>query len=227
MCGVVVSGGEYFVVTPYNDYIANPPLGTQRVRICTDGRYDWSVWLQVFSKTLCHFTCIPRAFDNSPWQSLWLLPAAEEFELETTIGIIGGLGKLKWCIFQEIETTVVTVLRQSNQFIPNHMNSTEVKLAIQLGNTIKLWLNWLQYLTTTFCQMVNNCTTLQHLSLELIGLMSYCETYKPIMMGSVPSPGKGHAHELMGAFVTSLWDAERLHQARIPFWFVHPTCDLL
>ena len=230
MHGAVIAGGNYFVVTPYNDYVATPPLGTQRIRIRSDGRYgehDWTVWPQVFSEPLCHFACIPRPGPaDSPWDPLWLVPLANEFEAETTTTVIGSLGKLNRSTFREIATTVEIVLQQSAQFSSKYLNATESKLAMQLSSAIRLWLHRLEFLTTTFRQMVNNCATLQRLSLELIGLMDYYEKYKPIMMGVVPSPST-HASELMGAFVTSLQDAERLFQARIPFWFVHPLRHLL
>ena len=61
--GSVVHGGEFFVVTPYDDWIYLPPLGTQRMRMHRDGRFgpnDHTLWPQVFSEKYCHFSCIPR-----------------------------------------------------------------------------------------------------------------------------------------------------------------------
>ena len=77
----VVHDGEYFVVTPYNEHL--PPLGTQRVQQQEDGHYgshDWTARPQVFSKALCHFSCIPRYRKTSPYALMWWTPTTTDFE---------------------------------------------------------------------------------------------------------------------------------------------------
>ena len=66
--------------------------------------------------------------------------------------------------------------------------------------------------------------TLQRLTLELIGLLEYCETYKPIIQGV--SLNKGLVKHLICAFFININDTEVLFRAGIPYWFVHPLRNL-
>lgn len=226
--GAVVADGKYFVVTPYSDHPLDPPLGTQRVRMRSDGRYgqhDWTLWPQPFDERLCHFVCIPRYDQASPLRPLWFKISSDDFAIETAPTVLGSLGKLRGDVFLEIASAVGIVLKDCTRFVGKHSNPTERKLAIELAEAVQQLLNRVEFLTTTFRQMQVNCTTLQRLSLELVALIMYCEKYKPMIQGT--DRCTGFARDAMGAFVTKVQDAERLFRAGIPYWFVHPVRNLL
>ncbi len=143
-----------------------------------------------------------------------MVPTLQDFSKETGPTVIGSLGKLSGDIFLKIAMTVGTVLQDCTTFINQHRNVNEVRLAQDLANGVQLLSDRLEYFTMTFRQMLVTCTLLQRLTLELLGLVEYCQIYKPIMQGVARN--RGCAEHL----------TELLYQVGIPFWLVHPVRNL-
>ena len=95
--GAVVGDSHYFIITPYEVNVNNPPLGNQKMQMHTNGRYrclDWALWPQVYHKSCCHFTCILWYDPDLPLSYMWLAPSLKHFTKETGPTVIGSLCKL-------------------------------------------------------------------------------------------------------------------------------------
>ena len=189
------------------------------------GQLNWTLWPQVYHETRCHFTCILQYNPMLQLRYMWLTPLPEHFTKETGPTVIGTLGKLRGDIFLKIAFTVGTVVQDCTRFVTQHTNVNEVRLARELANAVQLLLDRLESFTTTYRQMIMSCAVLQRLTLELVGLIEYCEKFKLVMQGLAHN--QGLAKHLMGAFVTKVSDTELFYHAGIPFWFVHPVRNLL
>lgn len=104
------------------------------------------------------------------------------------------------------------------KFLKVHTNDKEVELTHYLFTILQQMLVCLNSLTTTFLQMQNIVVSLQHYCIELLRLLDYCEQFKPMITGSVHSPGFDNVYNNL--------NAKLLFRAGIPYWFVHPIHNL-
>ena len=114
--------------------------------------------------------------------------------------------------------------KRVQKFFRCHQNETEIQLSCHLFTIVSQMLVRLESLTTTFLQMQNVFTSLQRYSLELLGLLDYCQLFKPMINGTACCPGFDNSR--LGAYVYNNHDAELLFRVGLPYWFVHPCVEL-
>ncbi len=228
--GAILSQGEYFVVSPYDIPLLEPPLGMQRVRMRKHGSFgphDWIEYPQLYHPDFVHFTCIPyppgprSKHKYSCFSSLWLPIERGDF-VQVGPGVIGGLGKISFPWFAKFRDYHWQIRSRTVDFLRGHSNVTERALARSLLNNLQRHLTRLEHLVMQFRQMLFTATSFKRLFLELIGLLDYCQVYKNRMEATYQSRQGNNDHRLMGAFVVRIPDAELLFRAGIPFYFVHP-----
>ena len=140
------------------------------------------------------------------------------------MAVSDAVGKL--CREQTAEFGILVddLERRVQRFSRNHRNDTEIQLARHLFTVVDQMLIRLESLTATFLQIQNIVTSLQRYALELLGLLDYCEIFKPMINRTARCPGFDNSR--LGAFVYNTHDAELLFRAGLPYWFVHPCAKL-
>ena len=190
------------MVTPYHNFLPIPPLGIQRVWQHRDSCFscsDWVCWPQPFTEAFCHFACIPCPTDTLP-EILWWDVSPSDFVQETAwMTTTDAVGKL--CSEQTAEFAffVNDLEKRVQKFFRCHQNETEIQLACHLFTIVGQMLVQLESLTATFLQMQNVITSLQRYSLELLGLLDYCQLFKPMINGTARCPGFDNSR--LGAYV--------------------------
>ena len=111
---------------------------------------------------------------TSPYALMWWTTATD-FEKQTSPNIIGTLGRLSGKLLLNYMMLVRDLQERVKTFTTRHSKATEVRITGELSVVLTQLLTWLKSLTTTFRQMVTTLTALQHLFLELVGLLNYCE----------------------------------------------------
>lgn len=195
------------------------------------GALDWKEWPQLYHPDFVHFACIPCPLHgkvenpaHSEFPDLWRNFGKESFVEETGHQVISGLGKISPYWTAVFHHYLDQIQQRVSNFLRTHSNPAETDIATYLSVALSQLLTRLQQLSCQFHQMLYTACTFQHLFLELLGLLQYCEVYKPLM--NTPGTSQPVATGIMGAFVMHVSDAELFFRAGIPYYMVHPVRNL-
>ncbi|KAF8144159.1 hypothetical protein K438DRAFT_1993139 [Mycena galopus ATCC 62051] len=176
-----------------------------------------------YSSFFCHLGAIRR----KPVDSLrkiaimWWNPAAADFIVpETGLTVTRGLGKLTPTRIAQLAVPVETFLEQYQTARPQLTKVLD--LLEPLVQQVRLGLERLQILPSTFKQMVAGVTALQRTFLEAEALVRYMTEFKPRMvdLGSKTPPPAAHC---VGIFTIDPAIAQQFSAAGLPYWLLRPT----
>ncbi|KAJ7844358.1 hypothetical protein B0H14DRAFT_2358614 [Mycena olivaceomarginata] len=219
-------GESYYVATNASYVPALPIRPNHSVFLREDMRFgedDPTLWPQNYSSFFCHLGAIRR----KPLDTfrkiaiMWWDPAPEDFiVLETGLTVTRGLGKLKHTRIAQLAAPIETFLEQYQTARPQ---LTKVQDLLEpLVQQVRLGLERIQILPSTFNQMVVGVTALQRTFLEAEALVRYMTEFKPRMvdLGSKSPPPAEHC---VGVFTIDLAIAQQFSAAGLPYWLLRPT----
>ncbi|KAJ6518442.1 hypothetical protein DFH09DRAFT_1098515 [Mycena vulgaris] len=198
--------------------------GTHHMRFATD---DPSLYPQQFSKTYPHLAVIRRRESNPDLAILWYNPTRDDLVPSSTIS--KGLGRFVWTKFRKLLNATQSIIARYNLY--RHVS--EPKAFGRVVQCMRMAVERLQSLPSTFQKLVYAVTLVQRNWLELDALLEYYTVYKPRMeqfgTDNVMYPV---AVGCMGAFTTVVDEAQSLFDAGIPYWgmsflklWVHSVCE--
>src|SRR5277367_3053431 len=95
--GTLLFDGEYFVTTPNQNFIPEPPVGVHKIFMRADSPYaddDPILWPQPYNVCNCHHGAIPMLRSLSAHLIIWWEPMRDNFiPLRDPASPIRGLGK--------------------------------------------------------------------------------------------------------------------------------------
>ncbi|KAK7013682.1 hypothetical protein R3P38DRAFT_3322376 [Favolaschia claudopus] len=222
-------------ITTNADYIPELlPTASDHLQLRRDMRYgpdDPTVWPQQYSVEFCHLGAIPRPpsaeADFQIQAIMWWDPHPEDFvSTDSGLTVTRGLGKLTHTRSSRFVKPVETLLKECAEYQKGIVSPAKISPIITgLAQSMKLALERLRMLPSTYPRMLIEVTTLQRCYLELWGALRYMSVYKP-RMDSLDAPslpaGKGLPDECVGVFTSDPAIAQQFHKARIPYWLIRP-----
>lgn len=219
-------GESYYVATNASYVPALPIRPNHSVFLREDMRFgedDPTLWPQNYSSFFCHLGAIRR----KPLDTfrkiaiMWWDPAPEDFIVpETGLTVTRGLGKLKHTRIAQLAAPIETFLEQYQTARPQ---LTKVQDLLEpLVQQVRLGLEHIQILPSTFNQMVVGVTALQRMFLEAEALVRYMTEFKPRMvdLGTKSPPPAEHC---VGVFTIDPAIAQQFSAAGLPYWLLRPT----
>ena len=214
---------ESYISSPYCEYIPLPPGPRCNVYPRFDGRFgadDHTQWPQPFSEKFPHLSCISKKTEGHEHSVIWQDPVKGDFErLRHNVENV-DLGKWSEWWLQSLSRSSKWLLeevarrRTNNKALDSH--SEIAPLSVHLERA----LSRLRAVSMTYRGAMISLRLVQRIWLELHGLMEYVDKYLPFMEGRAP-PTEQLA-DVIGCFVHTAHDAERLFTAGIPYWMVCP-----
>jgi hypothetical protein len=230
--GALLFNGEYFVTTPNQTFIPEPPLGDRKVTMRSDSLYgddDPILWPQPYNAFNCHHGAIPSPKSLSAHLIIWWEPTHKDFiPLRDSASPIRGLGKLADSKLGELKSSVSVLLSRVQAFMAN---PSKFRAPPSLGPMVKMIEHGLVRLGsvwTNFRQMAFGVRDVQRCWLDLMAMLDYMEVYKPRMDSAwlaVGSPPVKVA-DTVGVFTTDIRVAQDFFRAGLPFWLTRPASDL-
>jgi hypothetical protein len=95
----------------------------------------------------------------------------------------------------------------------------------QLAQSLRLGLERLRTLPSTYIRVVINVTNVQRCYLELMGMLRYMTMYKPRMEDPTAEPGL--PDDCVGVFTSDPIVAQQFRIARLPYWLIRPLSTFL
>jgi hypothetical protein len=216
-------------VTSNASYIPALPQGaSDALLLRKDMRYgpdDPTLWPQQYSSDFCHLGAIPRKPSTEREREalgvVWWDPDPKDFECpESGQTLTHGLGKLSYAQCQRLAQAVDALLDEYTAYVNTVPPSTVPPLMPQLSLSLRLGLERLQSLPSTYVRAVINVTNVQRSYLELKGMISYMTVYKPRIED--PSTEPGLPDDCVGVFTSDPVVAQQFHTARLPYWYIRP-----
>lgn len=228
---VTISGADCFVTTNA-DYIPEIPPDPSMIVLRKDMRYgtdDHARWPQKYSLKYCHFGAIPRAPTASEGQPalkvMYWDPTPADFVCpESGRTITRGFGKLSSEQFSRLSLPVNTLLERYEKLAENH----KVPLFKSVVQNLRLGLERLQTLPSTYTQMVLGVTNVQRSYLELAGVIAYMLIHKPrmetpaVISPAAPAPDDRLPEHRVGVFTSNPIIAQQFYAANLPYWLIRP-----
>ncbi|KAF8143243.1 hypothetical protein K438DRAFT_1994054 [Mycena galopus ATCC 62051] len=223
---VHVDGESYFIVTNADYIPALPIKEAQTIFLREDMRYgedDPTLWPQNYSTTFCHLGAIRRkpVGDKRAISIMWWNPTPNDFVCHDS-GLTGsrGLGRLIWDKISQLSAPVKQFMDDYKTARPQLKRVHEMLDA--LVQQLRLGLERLETLPSTYTQMQVAVTALQQTFLEADGLFRYMTVYKP-RMDIAPNGPPPAADHCVGVFTTQPVIAQQFRAAGLPYWFLRPT----
>ena len=230
--GALLLDGEYFVTTPNQTFIPEPPLGGRKVMMRADSLYaddDPILWPQPYDTFNCHHGAIPSRGSLSNHLIMWWEPAREHFiPLKDPASPIRGLGKLSDSKLGELQSSVAVLLSRVQIFLSNQSKSRPPPPLGPMVKMIEHGLVRLGSIWTNFRQMEFGVRDVQRCWLDVRAMLDYMEVYKPRMDSArlaVGSPPVEVA-DTVGVFTSDVRVAQDFFYAGLPFWLTRPASDL-
>ncbi|KAF8131732.1 hypothetical protein K438DRAFT_1788235 [Mycena galopus ATCC 62051] len=220
---VHVDGESYFIVTNANYIPALPIKKAQTIFLREDMRYgedDPTFWPQNYSAIFCHLGAIQRkpVGDKRAISIMWWNPTPNDFVCHDS-GLTGsrGLGRLIWDKISQLSAPMKQFMDDYKTARPQLTRVHEMLDA--LVQQLRLGLERLEMLPSTYTQMQVAVTALQQTFLEADGLFRYMTVYKPRMdiAPNGPPPTTDHC---VGVFTTQPVIAQQFRAAGLPYWFL-------
>ncbi|KAJ7821421.1 hypothetical protein B0H13DRAFT_2682014 [Mycena leptocephala] len=195
---IIELSGSPFFVTSNASYIPALPQGaSDALLLRKDMRYgpdDPTLWPQQYSSDFCHLGAIPRKPSTEREREalgvMWWDPDPKDFECpESGQTLTHGLGKLSYAQCQRLAQAVDALLEEYTAYVNTVPPSTVPPLMPQLSLFLRLGLERLQSLPSTYVRAVINVTNVQRSYLELKGMISYMTVYKPRIEDPSTEPG--------------------------------------
>jgi hypothetical protein len=230
--GALLFDGKYFITTPNQTFIPEPPVGNCKVVMRADSLYaddDPTVWPQPYDTFNCHHGAIPTPKSLSAHSIMWWEPTHGEFiPLRDPVSPIRGLGKLLDSKLGDLKSSVSVLLTRVQVYISG---SSKARVPSTLGPMVKMiehGLVRLESVWTNFRQMAFGVRDVQRCWLNLMVMLDYMEVYKPRMdsarlaVGSLPA----EVANTVGVFTNDIRVAQDFFHAGLPFWLTRPASDL-
>ncbi|KAJ7690602.1 hypothetical protein B0H16DRAFT_1856462 [Mycena metata] len=204
-----------------------PPSGPDsKLFVRQDMRYgpdDPTLWPQKYSHTFCHLGAIPRQptteIGRLALGMMFWNPEREDFiSPESGKTITRGLGKLRQRQYSKLAGAAEILLEECRKYAETARDVVQVFPLLQ--QTLKLGLERLQSVPSTYQRMVLEVTNLQRTYLELKGLLDYVTIYKPRMDN--PASEGGHPEDCVGIFTDDPVIAQLFNIALLPCWLIRP-----
>jgi hypothetical protein len=230
--GALLFGGEYFVTTPNQLFVPEPPLGDRKVVMRADSLYaddDPVLWPQPYNAFNCHHGAIPRPKSLSAHLIMWWEPTHNDFILlRDPTSPIRGLGRLADSRLGELNSSVSVLLSRVQVFMANPSKSRPPPTLGPLVKMIEHGLVRLQSVWTNFRQMAFGVRDVQRCWLELMAMLDYMEVYKPRMDSARLAVGSPPAEvaNAIGIFTNDIRVAQDFFHAGLPFWLIRPASEL-
>ncbi|KAJ6575936.1 hypothetical protein DFH09DRAFT_1311393 [Mycena vulgaris] len=208
---VDINGLPAFITTHASYIPTLPPRLPDKLALRRDMRFgpdDPTLWPQEYVRMFPHLGAMPRKTTKTLREKLgvmWWNPGRDNFvSPQTGHPLVRGLGKLDWQSLGRIASPAMVP--------PGFPGLTQ---------TLRLGLERLQTLPSTYEQMVLGVTNLQRAYLELVGLLCYVKIYAPRMndpeaVGGLPDD------DCIGVFTSDPRIAQQFHAARLPCWLLRP-----
>ncbi|KAJ7016227.1 hypothetical protein C8F04DRAFT_1202826, partial [Mycena alexandri] len=203
-----------------------PSARDSKLFVRKDMRYgpdDPTLWPQQYSPTFCHLGAIRRR----PTTEIGLLalgimfwnPQREDFiSPESGMTITRGLGKLRHRQCSRLADAVKILLEECRNY--TETIPAVARVFSMLEQSLKLGLERLQSVPSTYQRMVLEVTIVQRTYLELKGLLEYMTIYKPRMEN--PASESGYPEDCVGVFTSDPMVAQLFNVARLPYWLIRP-----
>jgi hypothetical protein len=229
--GALLFGGEYFVTTPNQTFIPEPPAGDRKVVMRADSLYaddDPILWPQPYSAFNCHHGAIPNRKSLSAHLIIWWEPTHEDFILlRNPASPIRGLGKLSDSKLGELKSSASGLLSRVHAFMSNPSKSRAPPSLGPMVKMIEHGLVRLESVWTNFRQMVFGVRDVQRCWLDLMAMLDYMEVYKPRMDSARLAAGSPplEVADTVGVFTNDIRVAQDFFHAGLPFWLTRPASD--
>ncbi|KAJ6522892.1 hypothetical protein B0H19DRAFT_1244341 [Mycena capillaripes] len=212
-----IDGENYYVVTNANYIPAMPIKKDHHVFLRSDMRYgedDPTQWLRT--------TANRPLSDKWEISIMWWDPTPDDFiHPETGLTAMRSLGRLK-------SSRIASLTNPIDKFLDHCMlldQSLRDLLAPHVQQ-IRLGLERLQTLPSTFNQTAAGVTSLQQAFLEAEAILRYMTEFKLRMRSGNGSDGPPPEH-CMGVFTTQPVIAQEFRAAGLPYWYMRPTFAFL
>ncbi|KAJ6495922.1 hypothetical protein DFH09DRAFT_1103592 [Mycena vulgaris] len=214
---VVQINGEDHLITTHAEYIPSvPSTQAHDVFLREDMRYghdDVTLCAQYYSVRYCHLGAI-RTREHGPPRDdiMWWNPERSDFlEMEGTLTVTRGLGKLRLERFSALSAAVKNLLAEYKAYVEGTPSDQVPSPLGPLVMSTHLALDRLGILPSTYDQMAD-------------AMIEYMFVYKPRMedpRNLYPlRPGK-----FVGVYTTDPQIAQRFHLAGLPYWYIRPACS--
>ncbi|KAJ6593045.1 hypothetical protein B0H19DRAFT_1055696 [Mycena capillaripes] len=222
--------GAHFFITSNAQYIPDVGPGLpDRLFLRRDMRYgpdDPTLWPQQYNELYCHLGAIPRMpsqqADIQGIGIMWWNPDHVDFVCpQSGLTITRGLGKLSRSKCFQLDTLVAPLLEQYKTYAQSIVPPAKIlRLVPELAQAIKLGMERLKTIPSTYDRMVLGVTGLQRCYLELTGLLRHLTVYQPRMEDPDAEPRE--PDDCVGVFTADPRIAQRFYIAGLPYWFIRP-----
>ena len=219
VAAILPSNHDYYISSPNYDLIFSPPGPTCNVYVRSDGCYghdDHTQWPQPLSYKYLFICCIPKKSDANDNAIIWQDPDYRDFEWIIQDGVDIRLGKWSDWWLRSLEKSCKWLLDEVAQRRTNDKTLDAHPLVTPQSIYLERALNRVRAVPMGHWTATIGLRLVQRLWLELHALMDYVQIYLPAMDGRAP-PATQVAN-IIGCFVQSAYDAERLFSAGIPYW---------
>jgi hypothetical protein len=230
--GTLLLNGEYFVTTPNQTFIPEPPVRVRKIVMRADSLYASDnpiLWPQPYNVFNCHHSAIPLPRSLSAHLIIWWEPMHEDFiPLRDPASPIQGLGKLSDPRFGKLKSSVSVLLSRVQEYVSNLSTS---QLLPTLGPMVKMIEHGFVHLGsvwTNFHQMAFGVRDIQRCWLDVRVMLDYVEVYKHWMDSPRLAAGcpPVEVADTIGVFTNDVCVAQEFFHAVLPFWLIRPASDL-
>jgi hypothetical protein len=230
--GALLLDGTYYVTTPNQAFIPEPPVGNRKVVMRADSLYaddDPILWPQPYNTFNCHHGAIPTRKSLSAHSIIWWEPTHRDFiPLRDPTSPIRSLGKLSDSKLGDLKLSVSILLTRVQVYISG---SSKARAPLTLSPLVKMiehGLMRLQSVWTNFRQMAFGVRDVQRCWLDVMAMLDYMEVYKPWMDSARLAVGSPPAEvaDTVGVFTNDIRVAQDFFHAGLPFWLTRPASDL-
>lgn len=190
------------------------------------GPDDPTLWPQQYSAHYCHLGAIPRKpppqQDRAPdIMIMWWNPQPADFvSPQSGLTLTRGFGQLRQDKCYQFQKLVDKLLDECKAYTASLAPAKVTPLLPQIAQVVRLALERLRSVPSTYDRMVLGVTGVQRAYLELTGLLRYLSIYKPRMEN--PDVEAGLPDDCIGVFTSDPAIAQQFHIARLPYWFIRP-----
>ncbi|KAJ7266424.1 hypothetical protein B0H12DRAFT_1230204 [Mycena haematopus] len=217
--------GEHYFITTNADYVpALPSLKTphmvylrQNMRYGTD---DPALWPQLYTPDFPHMPLMAKKGSRPAIDIMWWDPSRADFIVGSAI--TRGLGHLSPRAYAKLASSVDALTSRCFQ-LREQKPALAIPLFGELIEYLRIMVDEVRSIPTTFPKMVFLVTSLQRVYLELDALYEYMTTFKNQTNNYQPALASRRAFpQFVGAFTTEPRIVHQLWSAGIPVWFLRP-----
>ncbi|KAL1657520.1 hypothetical protein GGF50DRAFT_121830 [Schizophyllum commune] len=215
--------------TSYIPYLPDPDQRSYRVRMRADLRFgaeDLTLVPTYYMPSHApHLACIPRRplAPRHPENLMWASDVAAWFdEVEVSFSPSSGMFVLKEPVYKELKKLVAPLCKQADKYLARCRAQNVQPIAWARGLEISLshTLGCLKTVPVTRERAPYMAREVQHLWLELTGMMNFISDVQPILVGTADPPEVYSVRWYIGAATTDIAHAQHLHRAGVPVWAV-------